>query len=117
MSDLAVEAVTFVTLVTLLLYFMVIAIQGTALVAMSLVNRKLPAKIYYSDICQNLGVALAIAGFIPGSVNLMVVGALLLAIGILTGEVRYRANRFVDLSLSVTAILSIGSLGIFKSLI
>lgn len=117
MSDLAVEAVTFVTLITLLLYFMVIAIQGTALVAMSLVNRKLPPKIYYSDICQNLGVALAIAGFIPGSVNLMVVGALLLAIGILTAEVRYRANRVVDLSLSVTAILSIGSLGIFKSLI
>ena len=117
MSDLAVEVVAFVTLVTLLLYFMVIAIQGTALVAMSLVNRKWPPKIYFSDICQNLGVALAIAGFIPGSVNLMVVGALLLAIGILTGEVRYRANRVVDLSLAVTAILSIGSLGIFKSLI
>ena len=117
MSDLAVEAVAFVTVVTLLLYFIVIAIEGTALVAMSLVNRKFPPKVYFSDICQNLGVALAIAGFIPGSVNLMVVGALLLAIGILTAEVRYRANRFVDLSLSVTAILSIGSLDMFKSMI
>ena len=67
--------------------------------------------------CQNLGVALTIAGFIPGSLNLMVVGALLLAIGILTAEVRYRENRIVDVSLSVTAILSIGSLGIFKSMI
>lgn len=117
MSEMAVEAVTFVVMVTLLLYFLVIAIQGTALVAMSLVNRKIPPKLYFSDVCQNLGVALTIAGFIPGSLNLMVVGALLLAIGILTGEVRYRQNRVVDVSLSVTAILSIGSLSIFKSMI
>ena len=84
---------------------------------MSLVNRRIPPRIYFSDVCQNLGVALTITGFIPGSLNLMVVGALLLAIGILTGEMRYRQNRVVDVSLTVTAILSIGSLGIFRSLI
>ena len=117
MSDLAVEAVAFVVTVTLLLYFLVIAIQGAALVAQSVVNRKLPAKIYFSDVCQNLGVSIPIAGYLFGSLDFMVVGALLLAIGILTGEVRYRQNRVVDLSLSVTAILSIGSLGIAGSMI
>ena len=117
MSDLAVEAVAFVVTVTLLLYFLVIAIQGAALVAQSVVSRKLPPKIYFSDLCQNLGVAIPIAGFLFDSLDLMVVGALLLAIGILTGEVRYRENRIVDVSLSVTAILSIGSLGIFSSMI
>ena len=117
MSDLAVDAVAFVTTVTLLLYFLVIMIQGAALVAHSLVDRKFPPKIYFSDMCQNLGVAIPISGFLFGSLDLMVVGALLLAIGILTGEVRYRQNRVVDLSLSVTAILSIGSLGIASSMI
>jgi len=68
-------------------------------------------------VCQNLGVAIPIAGFVFNSLNLMVVGALLLAIGILTAEVRYRENRIVDVSLSVTAILSIGSLGIINSVI
>jgi len=46
-----------------------------------------------------------------------VVGALFLAIGILIAEVRYRENRVVDVSLSVTAILSIGSLGLVPALI
>ena len=117
MFDLAVDAVAFVTTVTLLLYFLVIAIQGAALVAQSVVNRRIPSRIYFSDVCQNLGVAIPIAGFVFDSLNLMVVGALLLAIGILTAEVRYRANRVVDVSLSVTAILSIGSLGIINSVI
>lgn len=117
MTKMALEAVTFVTTLTLLLYLIVIAIQGTALVAQSLVSRKLPARLYFSDVCQNLGVAIPIAGFIFGSLNLMVVGALLLAIGILIAEARYRENRIVDVSLSVTAILSIGSLGLVSSLI
>ena len=117
MSDLAVEAVAFVVTVTLLLYFLVIAIQGAALVAQSVVSRKLPPKIYFSDVCQNLGVAIPIAGFLFDSLDLMVVGTLFLAIGILTAERRYRENRVVDLSLSVTAILSIGSLGIANSMI
>ncbi len=117
MSELAIDAVAFVTTITLLLYFLVIAIQGAALVAQSVVSRSLPPKIYFSDVCQNLGVAVPITGFLFDSLDLMVVGALLLAIGILTGEVRYRANRVVDLSLSVTAILSIGSLGIASSMI
>ena len=117
MSDLAVEAVAFVVTVTLLLYFLVIAIQGSALLAQSVVSRKLPPKIYYSDVCQNLGVAIPIAGFLFDSLDLMVVGALFLAIGILTAERRYRENRVVDLSLAVTAILSIGSLGIVSSMV
>lgn len=117
MSELAIDAVAFVTTITLLLYFLVIAIQGAALVAQSVVSRSLPPKIYFSDVCQNLGVALPILGFLFHSLDLMVVGALLLAIGILTGEARYRENRVVDLSLSVTAILSIGSLGIASSMI
>ena len=117
MSDLAVEAVAFVVTVTLLLYFLVIAIQGSALLAQSVVSRKLPPKIYFSDVCQNLGVAVPIAGFLFHSLDLMVVGALFLAIGILTAERRYRENRVVDLSLAVTAILSIGSLGIVNSLV
>ena len=57
------------------------------------------------------------AGFLFDSLDLMVVGALFLAIGVLTAERRYRENRVVDLSLSVTAILSIGSLGIANSMI
>lgn len=117
MNQMALEAVAFVVIATLFLYFIVIAIQGTALVAQSLVSRKLPAKLYFSDVCQNLGVAIPIAGFLFDSLNLMVVGALLLAIGILIAEVRYRENRVVDLSLSLTAILSIGSLGLASSLI
>lgn len=114
MSALVVDAVAFVTTVTLSLYFIVIAIQGAALVAQSLVSRRVPPKIYFSDVCQNLGVAIPIIGFVVGSLNLMVVGALLLAIGILTAEVRYRDNRVVDVSLSVAAILSIGSLGLIN---
>ena len=117
MNQMALEAVAFVVIVTLFLYFIVIAIQGTALVAQSLVSRRLPAKLYFSDLCQNLGVAIPIAGFLFDSLNLMVVGALLLAIGILIAEVRYRENRVVDLSLSLTAILSISSLGLVSSLV
>ena len=117
MTELALEAVAFVVVVTLFLYCIVIAIQGTALVAQSLVSRKLPARLYFSDVCQNLGVAIPIVGFLFGSLNLMVVGALFLAIGILIAEVRYRENRVVDVSLSVTAILSIGSLGLVPALI
>ncbi len=111
------EVVAFVVTLTLLLYLIVIAIQGTALVAQSLVSRKLPARLYFSDVCQNLGVAIPIAGFLFGSLNLMVVGVLFLAIGVLISEVRYRENRVVDVSLSVTAILSIGSLGLVTSLV
>lgn len=117
MWGLAVDAVAFIITVTLLFYFLVIAIQCTALIAESAVSRKLPPKIYVSDLCQNLGVIIPIAGFIFHSLNLMVVGALLLALGILTSEVRFRENRIVDVSLSVTAILSIGSLGIMSSMI
>ena len=117
MYELAIDAVAVVTAITLLLYVLVIAIQGTALVAQSVVDRKIPSKIYFSDVCQNLGVAVPIAGFLAGSVDVMVVGVLLLAIGVLTGEVRYRANRVVDLSLSVAAILTIGSLSFATTIV
>lgn len=117
MTDLTVDAVAFVTTVTLLFYFIVIAIQGAALVAQSFVSHGIPPKLYFSDVCQNLGVAIPIGGFVFGSLDLMVVGALLLSIGILTSEVRYRENRVVEVSLSITAMLSIGSLGLVNSLI
>lgn len=112
MAALVVEAGAFVTTLTLVLYFIVIAIQSSALVAESIVSRRFPPKIYFSDVSQNLGVAIPIIGFIFGSLDLMVVGALLLAVGVLTSEVRYRHNRVIDASLSVTAILSIGSMSL-----
>lgn len=117
MIKMAIDAVALVITVTVVLYSIVIAIQGAALLAESVVSKRIPPKIYFSDVCQNLGVVVPIVGFLLASLNLMVVGALLLAIGLLTSEVRYRHNRVVDVSLSVTAILSIGALGLFNTLV
>ena len=101
----------FVTVVTLLLYLIVIAIQGTAMVADCIARKSLPPRIGFSDVCQNLGVVLPIIGFMAGSRDLMTVGILMLALGIVVAGVTYRANRVVDISLNVTAILSILSIG------
>lgn len=115
-TEILIDAGAFVTTVTLLLYFIVIAIQGTAMVAESIARKRLPPRIGLSDVCQNLGVVLPIIGFIGGSRDLMIVGVLMLALGIVVAGVTYRANRIVDISLNITAILSIGTLSAISTL-
>ncbi len=117
MTALLIDATVFITTATMILYLIVISFQCVAMFAECVENRRLPTRVTVSGLCQNLGILLIIIAFLFHVRELMVVGALFLALGFVVFNDSYRRHRVVDVSLVVTAMLSLGSLGVVMTVL
>jgi hypothetical protein len=107
--------VTAVVTSSLMMHMSVIVLQTTILVIESVGEGSLTRRFFYPALVQNLAIATALLGFTFASQELQAIGALLLALGLLTASGRpHPTYRAIEVPLLVSGLLSLAGIAAIR---
>ena len=111
MQGWLVFAVTAVVTASLMMHMSVIVLQTTILVIESVGEGAFTRRFFYPALVQNLAIVTALLGFTLANQELQLIGALLLALGLLTASGRpHPTYRAVELPLVASGLLSVAGI-------
>ncbi len=117
MTKLVIDISAVIIVFSLCLYLSVIAFQGMALLIEGLETRKVPSRISFLSLCQNVGVAAVIGGYNFQAPDLAFAGVLLVASALWASSGRIPAMiPAIEVPLLVSGLLSLASLGVIYSI-
>ncbi len=117
MTKLVIDVSAVIIALSLCLYFSVITFQGLALLIEGLATRKVPSRIPFLGLCQNVGIAAVIGGYTFQTPDLAFAGVLLIASALWASSGRIPALvPAIEVPLLVSGILSLLSLGVIYSI-
>jgi hypothetical protein len=116
MTKLVIDISAVIITLSLCLYLSVITFQGLALVIEGLATRKVPSRIPFLSLCQNVGIAAVIGGYTFQAPDLAFAGVLLVASALWASSGRIPALvPAIEIPLLVSGLLSLASLGVIYS--
>ncbi len=118
MGDFGYELAAFIVTISLGLYFWVIFVQLSLLVADGYMSKWELVRSLIPALCRNVGVGCAILGFTVQIITLAAIGTLLIPIGLLLSVGKeIRTPPALETALTGAAILNLGSLSILYNFV
>ena len=118
MGDFGYDLAAFIVTLSLGLYFCVISVQLSLLVADGYMSKWELVRSLIPALCKNVGVGCAIAGFTVNNITLAAIGTLLIPVGLLLSVGKeIRTPAMLETALTGVAILSLGSLSIIHNFV
>ena len=117
MTKLLIDISAVILTLSLCLYLSVITFQGLTLLIAGLATRKVPSRIPFLGLCQNVGIAAVIGGYTFQAPDLAFAGVLLVAAALLASSGRIPAMvPAIEVPLLVSGLLSLASLGVIYTI-
>ncbi len=117
MTKLVIDIAAVIIALSLCLYLSVITFQGLAIVIEGLATKKVPSRIPFLALCQNIGIAAVIGGYTFQTPDLAFAGVLLIASALWASSGRIPALvPAIEVPLLVSGILSLLSLGVIYTI-
>ncbi len=118
MGDFGYQLAAFIVTLSLGIYFCVISVQLSLLVADGYMSKWELVRSLIPALCKNVGVGCAIVGFTVNNMSLAAIGTLLIPIGLLLSVGKeIRTPPALETALTGVAILSLGSLSIIHNFV
>ncbi len=117
MTNLVIDISAVIIALSLCLYFSVITFQGMALLIEGLKTRKVPSRISFLGLCENIGIVTVIGGYTFQAPDLAFAGVLLIASALWASSGRIPALvPAIEVPLLVSGLLSLASLGVIYTI-
>ena len=117
MTKLVIDISAVIIALSLCLYLSVITFQGLALLIEGFATKRVPSRISFLSLCQNVGIAAVIGGYTFQAPDLAFTGVLLVASVLWASSGRIPAMvPVVEVPLLVSGLLSLASLGVIYTI-
>ena len=117
MTTLVIDISTVIIALSLCLYFSVISFQGVTLLIEGVATKKVPSRLPFLGLCQNVGIAAVIGGYTFQAPDLAFAGVLLVASALWASSGRIPALvPAIEVPLLVSGLLSLASLGVIYTI-
>ena len=117
MTELVIDISSVIIALSLCLYFSVISFQGLTLLIKGVATKKVPSRLPFLGLCQNVGIAAVIGGYTFQSPDLAFAGVLLVASALWASPGRIPALvPAIEVPLLVSGLLSLASLGVIYTI-
>ena len=117
MTKLVIDISAVIIALSLCLYLSVITFQGLALVIEGLATKRVPSRISFLGLCENIGIVAVIGGYTFQTPDLAFAGVLLIASALWASSGRIPTMvPVIEVPLLVSGLLSLASLGVIYTI-